>query len=517
MPHFTRKSCVAITWNAAGDCRAILMRRSGDKCRVVKTWNAMADRDRSVAELVAEAAKALNAKDAACSVAAGLGGGWGMADIVMPALPPDQMRNAISFELRKHTPLTQDKIRWGYRASLEQKDKKKGRNIRLVYVRNDIWEQWLDAISGLSQLDLVIPPPAVLDPLLSDKTIIFPNDKPQDATSYAPAEQGRDISHGVEAADQLPIDELIPAGFIKWDLITELPVKEQQAFAPAVVLATYGLTDAATQDAATLCQLPANLKPRRNIMMAMTASLLLTISVLALFFYFVVGLQARYDQMRRLEAELKKTTQEVEALQKLVKADKKKVLADLKNEMSGVMPSKPTLPFVLLDLSRSIPSPAWLSGNFIWDEGLVKFTLEEPVTDPTLTATIDSQELLDALEDSPYIGDVRGLKSSFDVRNSKRTRDFDLAARFDTPEEAAIAEKRNAIRKEVARQKAEQERKENEERRRQEKQAAEEEPEAETDVEVEEEEKPEETATDNTPRQVPAPRNLPLPPPPPGR
>ena len=72
-------------------------------------------------------------------------------------------------------PLTQDKIRWGYR-TLERRTKK-GRNIRLVYVRNDIWEQWLDYI-GICQPDLRIPAGSP-DPPLSDKTIIFTNDKPQ--------------------------------------------------------------------------------------------------------------------------------------------------------------------------------------------------------------------------------------------------------------------------------------------------------------------------------------------------
>ena len=433
--------------------------RSGDKCKIVKLLNAKADQDTSVAEVLAGFAKSLNAKDAAFTVASSLGPGWDMADVTMPNLPMEELRNAIAFELRKHTPLSLDKIRWGFRSTIAKQDKKQGSRTRIVYIKTDVFDKWTANVSALGQLDMVIPPAAALDPLFEEDTVIIPDS--EGVTAYAPSPEGRVAS--MVSADGLTLDKALPGGFIKWNDLESLPKEEQMAYIPAVVLAAYGLTSAAGHDTATMLPLPPSLKPRRNVFMTLCASILLAISLLALVIYAVVGLQGRSSQIRALEKELKKVNAELETIQKQIKPEKKKAIAELRKEMADVTPSIPPLPFVLLDLSKSIPSPAWLSGNFTWDEGLVKFTLEEPVTDPTLTATIDTQELLDIIEDSPYIGDVRGLKSNYDARNNKRTRDFDMNARYDTPSEAERAKQRNQERAEAARRKAEEERKAKEE------------------------------------------------------
>ena len=460
MPHFARNSCVAYTWNEDGDCRAVMVTRSGDKCKVVKLWNATTDQNTSVAEVLADAAKSMNAKDAAFTVAAGLVPGWGMADVTMPNLPPEELRNAVAFELRKHTPLPLDKIRWGFRSTIAKLDKKTGVRTRIVYVKSEIFDQWTANVSALGQLDMAIPPAAVLDPLFEDAVVTIPETATA-ATAYAPSSDGR-VASAADATD-MTLDKALPGGFIKWNELESLPPQEQMAYIPAVLLAVYGLTSAAAHDTATMLPLPPALKPRRNVFMTLSASILLAVAIISLLIYAVIGLQGRSAQIRTLEKELKKVNAEIDAIQKQIKPEKKKAIGELRKEMTDVTPVIPPLPLVLLDISRAVPAPAWLSGNFTWDDGLVKFTLEEPATDPTLTATIDTQELLDIIEDSPYIGDVRGLKSNYDARNNKRTRDFDMNARYDTPSEAERAKQRNQERAEVARKKAEEERKAKEE------------------------------------------------------
>ncbi len=460
MPHFARNSCIAYTWNEDGDCRAVMVTRSGDKCKIAKLVNAKADQDTTVAEVLANTAKSLNAKDAAFTVAAGLGSGWDMVDLTMPNLPHEELRNAITFELRKHTPLSLDKIRWGYRATIAKQDKKQGNRTRVVYIKSEVFDKWTANVSALGQLDMAIPPAAALDPLFEDAVVTIPEGGGT-ATAYAPSAEGR-IASAV-SDDDLTLDKALPGDFIKWNELESLPKDEQMAYIPAVILAAYGLTSAAGHDTSTMLPLPPALKPRRNAFMTLCASILLAISLLALVIYTVIGLQGRSAQIRALEKELKKVNAELDTIQKQIKPEKKKAIVELRKEMADVTPNIPPLPFVLLDLSKSIPSPAWLSGNFTWDEGLVKFTLEEPVTDPTLTAVIDTQELLDIIEDSPYIGDVRGLKSNYDARNNKRTRDFDMNARYDTPAEAERAKQRIQARAEAARRKAAEERKAKEE------------------------------------------------------
>lgn len=459
MPHFARNSCVAYTWNEDGDCRAVMVSRVGDKCKIVKLLNGKANQNTSIAEVLADAAKSMNAKDAAFTVAAGLGPGWDMADVTMPNLPLEELRNAVAFELRKHTPLSLDKIRWGFRSTIAKQDKKQGSRTRIVYIKTDVFDKWTANVSALGQLDMVIPPAAALDPLFEEDTVTIPDS--EGVTTYAPSPDGRVAS--MVSADELTLDKALPGGFIKWNELESLPQEEQMAYIPAVVLAAYGLTSAAGHDTATMLPLPPELKPRRNVFMTLCASLLLAISVLALLIYGVVGLQGRSAEIRMLEKELKRINAEIDTIQKQIKPEKKKAIAELKKDMTDVTPNIPPLPLVLLDLSKAIPSPAWLSGNFTWDEGLVKFTLEEPVTDPTLTAFIDTQELLDLIEDSPYIGDVRGLKSNYDARNNKRTRDFDMNARYDSPSEAERAKQRNNERAEALRKKADEERKAREE------------------------------------------------------
>ena len=152
-----------------------MVKRAGDKCKVTKIWNAKADQNTSVAEILSNASKALNAKDAAFTVASGLGPGWDMADVTMPNLPKEELRNAIAFELRKHTPLPVDKIRWGFRTTIAPQEKKQGLRTRIVYVKSDVFEQWTNHITGIGQLDEMLPPAAALDPLFEDDTIPIPD------------------------------------------------------------------------------------------------------------------------------------------------------------------------------------------------------------------------------------------------------------------------------------------------------------------------------------------------------
>ena len=84
MPKFTRNSSVALSWTQDGACHAVRLRRTGgDACRIAATWSGKADKDHPLAEVLAEAARALNAKDAACLSAAPAIPGWGAAEVTV--------------------------------------------------------------------------------------------------------------------------------------------------------------------------------------------------------------------------------------------------------------------------------------------------------------------------------------------------------------------------------------------------------------------------------------------------
>ena len=157
MPQFINNSCVALTWSADGQCHGIRVKRLRGKCKVTSVWAAKADKDHSVSELLAIGLRELDGKDASCLLASGTAGGWDMADVEMPHLPEEQLKHALSFEIQKHTPLSIDKLTWGYRQLRKPTTTTKGL-YRIITMKSENWRQWCTTVEALSPLDAIIPP-----------------------------------------------------------------------------------------------------------------------------------------------------------------------------------------------------------------------------------------------------------------------------------------------------------------------------------------------------------------------
>ena len=183
----SRAKAIAVTWTT-DSCNAVRVHAVHNSCAVEACWHGELNKDgASLAELLLNAMKALGADDSVYIIAGGNGQGWGMADLEMPAtLKSDELKSALSFELRKQTPIPQEKLLWGYRL-LPKGAKDATRPVRLFYVRLEHWASWLKAADGLHHIDALLPAPVALDPVLAGESLVLP---PRESTNTRPARVG---------------------------------------------------------------------------------------------------------------------------------------------------------------------------------------------------------------------------------------------------------------------------------------------------------------------------------------
>lgn len=451
MPKFTRNSSVALSWTQDGACHAVRLRRTGgDACRIAATWSGKADKDHPLAEVLAEAARALNAKDAACLIAAPAIPGWGAADVAMPPLPPEQLHNAIAFELRKHTPLPSDKLVWGYRALAKPKSGEKLR-LRLVFVRQDLWRQWCNAAAQLAPLDAILPAPVTLDPLCERQTVTFPRHD-ADAEAWTPAPDGRTFRNApVTDADghPLPLQELLHTDFIDVAELAQLPPEQQHPFADAIIAAAYGLTEQPAKDAATLIPLPDSLRAHRSVALVAIAIAIAAVTIAALVLHAVLLLQANLSQQRDLLAEIARLDKLIAEQKAIVRPERLAKIKELEEEIKGDIPDYPPFALALKDITNIFdperPNKPWISSKLQWahDSGTIRFSIEEPLDDSGEKPFIEDLNLIDELADSPYLTDVRGNSSSVNQNERKTVRDFTLTLGWQSAEKRAAAAERN--------------------------------------------------------------------------
>jgi len=434
MPHFSRNNSCAFTWTKTGDCHAVHITRKGDRCIVSAHWHGNAGKNSSTAETLSSAKRALGNIDTYFTLAGGSEGGWGMADVLMPELKAEELKNALAFELRKHTPLPADKLAWGYR--MVPSDAQNNRQlVRLFYVRNETWRQWTDAVGGIGQVDMILPPAVALDPLLAGQTVTIPGDTPAASFVFTPGDPGRSMAPrnmADHAADSGVLHEMLPLENLDLGSIKELPATEQFHYAGAILLAVYGLTREAHRDQATVIRVPESLQPRRYRGFQLLATLLAVYICAGLFFGLVRAAQNRIARLREINSELRAVETQITSLQKQLNPENVAYANAIKQELTDVISEAPAFPAALLELTRLIEPPSWMSSRLEWKDGQVSFQLEEEEND---------LELATRLEHSPILGDVREQSSTFDPRNNRRIRKFLLNARHDTEkeQEAALA------------------------------------------------------------------------------
>ena len=438
----SRAKAIAVTWTT-DSCNAVRVHAVHNSCAVEACWHGELNKDgASLAELLLNAMKALGADDSVYIIAGGNGQGWGMADLEMPAtLKSDELKSALSFELRKQTPIPQEKLLWGYRL-LPKGAKDATRPVRLFYVRSEHWASWLKAADGLHHIDALLPAPVALDPVLAGESLVLPASHATEGIyEYAPGKGGRAIiPHGED--EPLSLSQAVPPKACALGPISDLDRAVQLNFASAIVLGIYGLTSCVNEDHHTMVPLPERFRARRNIPSKILAACL-GFFIVALAVYSLAGNLSGYSaQLRQVDQAMRKTQAELDQLQKLVDPKYNERAALIKQELIDNTPSGPDMPSALLAVTRTVPQTHWIGDAFEWRDGNVSFRVRGDTKDLELTSK---------LEDSKFLGDVTERLST--MSSGVFTQRFEAVARYDTPVEAEILRAREEERrqKEAAR------------------------------------------------------------------
>lgn len=434
MVNFVRTISTAVSWNRQA-CHVIRLQRFRDTFKVLACWSGEVTKEQSLAELIALGVKSVDASDQEFIVASGDTTGWGTAEVQLPALSKPEIKSALHFELRKQTPIPPEKLRWGYRI-LENSDK--GIRVRLFYIKEEEWGRWCSALKGLSHVDVILPAQLALDPLFEDVDCFFPDETEQAGYACRRVNDKRLIVREPTPPELTPEKAFPPfASFQPGPLGDKTPA-EQMDFIPALMAAAYGLTRNSNQDQATLIPPPDALKAHRYIASKMIAAGLLIFTCVTLLLGMARNLQARAAHLRKIDAEIGKVQAELKALQANQGGNtEKEFVTVLEQELRDHVQSMPSFPEVLLELTNLIEAPTWASSRMEWNAGQVSLQLQSPQRD---------LELPGKLEESPVLGDVRELSSSYNQGNYLAR--YTMNARYDTPEEKVEFEQRRAKRQE---------------------------------------------------------------------
>ncbi|MDX9980593.1 MAG: hypothetical protein RBU25_11265 [Lentisphaeria bacterium] len=423
MTKLSRISCIALTWNTAGECRGVLVRGRGERLAVQAHWQARADASASLAECLAEGLARLGTGESALVVAGAADAACGIAETTVPPLKTTELRGALGFELARACPLPPDRIVWGYRLLPAEKGKRVP--ARLFFLRQTAWEHWLESVGDL-KIDALVPPQAALDPVLAELDLVLAAANGERFLFTRTGKGGRAVR---------PADATTPAFGngpqpLAWDRLVpgplaNLPADQQATYAPALVLAAYGTTRGLVDDRATGFPVPYNLQPRRNQLnrFLATALVVLLVSLAATAIWREIA--ARSTLLAELRAEQARLQQGIDQRTASAGSVTEEATVALAKELEEARTDldRPSLAAVLVELTETLGPNSW-SHKFDWVDGAVTIDIEE---------TDEDVDLVRNLEFSPVIGDVLEENKSRIV--GKVNRQLKMNARWDMESE----------------------------------------------------------------------------------
>ncbi len=441
-----RGECAAFSWTPDGICHGVLLKGGGRDVKVVAYWRGEGgSKASSIGETLSIGRRELGVKEGVYCIAGPEEGGWGMADLLMPELKPDELRSALAFEVRKRTPIALEHLNWGYRLLPKesvQDEKVTGRTpVRLFYAKSDLWRRWLEGASGLGHLDMMAAAPVLLDPLMQDEAVFFLGET---GFKYLPGKVGRDVVPATAEESKVgSFRECLPYDNLVLGSLEDKPLEEQLSYLKVITMAIYGMGREVEKDKRTMPALPDKMKPARYMACRFIASCLAVLIIAMLGAGLVQSLQLRVARLRQIRSDISKVEAEIARLNNMDSTKANQAAKDFEAEISKYTFEAPELPDVLIELTQLIKPPAWIGGSFDWKSELgdsvvpITFTVREPVGDG------NNLDLCKRLNDSPILGDAQELKSSM-LRDNKQERRITLKARYDTAEEREYYEREQA-------------------------------------------------------------------------
>ena len=397
MAFFQSNTCAAFAWDNQEVFRGVLLERNRDLIRLKSFWQTEKIGNRSRAQIMEQGLPALGVDEDTTII---VGGNFSKAcfiDLKMPKLSAPDLKNALAFELNKHSPIPVEEIQWGYRII----GKVQGTEftlVRVVYFPEDEWEAWVAAASGITDgVDMIIPAIAVLDPEMTGIDICLGsksngseiylfkagNEGERQIVCLAPEE----TMETVFGTGDMPLKK---EGFDPGKL-SEMVPSEQGDFGPSVLLGMYGLSNSFFNDRKHWLPVPLEMRPRRNrphtiytLVVGLYLIILLSILVTSTFYQRSKVLKELNAESRRLQADVQRF-EETNIPESIGQELESEILES--NKMMFSMAK------VLREITRLTNDKLWCT-NFTWDAGDIRVELRADVDDPDLTLALQESNIL---------------------------------------------------------------------------------------------------------------------------
>ena len=256
----------ALTWNSKGECFGVLLEKDGQKYKIVKSWNEKASSADAIANSLQKGYASLGITENDVVVVGEMGMKCSFADFNQPLMNPKDMQKSLGFSLSSHFPMDPVDLHWSYRIVEDKKDGGQAQ-VRLLALKNKVWNDWLDNI-GTLKVDQIIAPSAVCDavvdapvyiPFNSEKGFVLYHNEEGFLQSQAVLEDG--VEESVFGGGESPLrHKLLDAG-----TLSSKDSQTQAKFAQTVLLAMYGLSPSMKKDKESAFETPKSLVPKRNV------------------------------------------------------------------------------------------------------------------------------------------------------------------------------------------------------------------------------------------------------------
>lgn len=385
-------SSIGLSWSAEGDCRAVKLELRSDGYHVVGAWQAESAEETDLAASVVRALDSLGIDESTRIIAGGDDTSCAGLDIAAPRLTGQDLRNALLFELRRHSPLPVDQLSWGYRA-IPGTARDNTQVVRLFYARDAEWTKWVENVSALGRrLDALLSPRLALDPAFSDLAVRL-----TERVVLGPLKEGRRELAG-PGDDDTPVlgagEKPLAVPRLRPGVLAEREPRDQSAFVPAIVLAAYALVGDPARDRKTLPPFPAELVPKRNRLTKTVAALLAVYVALVGALWIGLALKKSLGYRGELQRRIAKVEARIDELgQSRNSADIEKAIAE---GLTQVTPNMPTMVDVLSELTDLIPQEYWVV-KMSWTSGKAELEVRGSGTDLAF---------IESLEESPVLKEV---------------------------------------------------------------------------------------------------------------
>ncbi len=343
--------CLAISWNHEDRVAGVVIEkaRPASKPTVIATCASPSGQD--FPGRLTDTFNKLNAKDIDLVILGGYIGNAVCFELPMPRLSPNELRNALAFELSRQLPCGTEELTVFHRRINDDKQASSA-CVRVFAVKSRTWEELLSKIAMTEiKADLVCHPFMAIDPILHGKNIFLPEIEEKLILEAAESPGGQRQIKWISATEEKPqIDIQDITGFADG-------VSDQEELNVACLLGAYGLS-CSSGDRKTLSPLPDHLKPQRcKVLKGLAAGLTLFAGILLLGIGYRHWNDA-YFRTQAINAETARIDRMLALQQKKIKA------AENLGKTAGKLleaTDEPDLLRLMNDLTRLLPESMWIT------------------------------------------------------------------------------------------------------------------------------------------------------------